>query len=112
MQQLNRPKPDIKVYRSGQIDVRSAATRRMRLDKCRNISFYVDEESNLYIRRDETGLRPTSIHGKHLYRYFSASTARGILSLPDIPKGLEVAGFRLGEPDDGVTFPVITRRVL
>lgn len=113
MQQINHPKPDIKIYRSGQIDIYTKASRRMHLDRDSTISFFIDKENNLYIKRvQEDGLHPTSVHGANYLRFYSADTVKRILSLPDIPEGIVHAGFRIGEPEDGDSFPIITRRVL
>lgn len=113
MQQINHPKPDLKVYRSGQIDIYTKSARKMHLDKNSQISFFIDQDNNLYIKRVHSeGLRPTSVHGSNYLRFYSAGTVKKILSLPDIPGGIVHAGFRIGEPDDGESFPVITRRIL
>ena len=113
MQRLNRPKPDIRVWRSGRIDILTKAARRMGLSKESYLSFLLDEEGNLYLRRDPAeGLRPTSVHGNSYLRFWSAATTRRILLLPDVPQDAQSAAFRIGEPEDGQTFPVITRRLL
>lgn len=112
MQKLNKPKPDITIYKTGQIDIYSKASERMNLKKGTRVSFFIDFENNLFIRVDEEGIKPSSLHGRKMMRYHSAQIARIILSLPDVPEGLDKAKFRIGEPDDGVSFPVITRRVL
>lgn len=114
MQQINRPKPDIKIYSTGQIDILTKAARRLQINKESGISFLIDDSGNLYLRKASPGegLRPTSIHGANFFRFYSAETARQILSLTDIPKGIKRAGFRLGEPEDEISYPVITRRIL
>ncbi len=113
MQQINRIKPDIKIQYSGQIDISTKTARRMKLDRHCMISFFLDKEDNLYVKRvNDGGLRPTSVHGSNHLRFHSAGTVKRILSLPDIPKGVKNAGFRIGEPDDGNSFPVITRKML
>lgn len=115
MQRLNPQKADITVSRTGRIDIRSDASHRMGLGSGCRISFFIDGEQNLYLCKDPGGLRPTSRHGSSFFRFYSAVTARRILALPDVPRGLERAGFRIGEPEVGVVgemFPVITRRVI
>lgn len=112
MQRLNRPRPDIRICRNGRIDIHKRAAARMGLDADSRISFFADEEQNLYIRQDKDGLHSMAARGKALFRYHSAETARAILSLPDVPAGMDKACFRIGDPDDGRTFPVITRMVL
>jgi len=111
MHRLNKQKPDIKVYRSGTINLLTSAVKKMNLDKETHLSFFVDEENNLYIRKEDVGLRLSSVKGKIL-RFNSIETTNHILALPDIPEGIEKAGFRIGESDDGINFPVITRRIL
>lgn len=114
MRQISHPKPDIKIYRSGQIDILTKAARRLQIDKESGIAFLIDDNGDLYLRKtsQDEGLRPTSIHGANFFRFYSADTARQILSLSDIPKGIAQAGFRLGEPEDEISYPVITRRIL
>lgn len=112
MHRLNRPKPDIRVFRSGNIILLSDASRKMGLDAETRISFFTDDEGELFIRKDGEGLRPCRSNEGMRFKYHSAETARQILSLPDIPEGTNYAGFRIGEPDDGESFPVITRRIL
>ncbi len=115
LQRLNPVKADIVVHRSGRIDIRSGASLRMGLDGDSRVSFFVDGEQNLYIGKDPGGLRPVSRHGSSFFRFYSAVTARRILALPDVPRGLARAGFRIGEPEPGGVgemFPVITRRAI
>ena len=112
MQRLNRPRPDIRICRNGRIDIHKRAATRMGLDADSRISFFIDKEQNLYIRQDKDGLHSMATRGKILFRYHSAETARAILSLPDVPAGTDKVRFRIGEPDDGRTFPVITRMML
>lgn len=113
LQRLNPVKADIIVHRSGHIDIRSAASRRMGLDGDSRVSFFVDGEQNLYIGKDPAGLRAAAFSGCAFLRFSSAVTARRILSLPDVPRGLARAGFRIGEPEEGeALFPVITRRAI
>lgn len=112
MQRLNRPRPDILICRSGRIDIHKRAAGRMGLDADSRISFFMDEEQNLYIRQDKDGLHSMSVRGEILFRYQSVETARAILSLPDVPPDTDKVRFRIGEPDDGRTFPVITRMML
>ena len=115
MQRLNPVKVDIVVHRSGHIDIRSAASRRMGLDGNSRVSFFVDDEQNLYIGKDPAGLRAASFRNSAYLRFCSVVAARRILELPDVPRGLVRAGFRIGEPEEGGVremFPVITRRVI
>lgn len=72
----------------------------------------MDGENNLYVCKDRNGLKPTIQHGRKSCRLYSAITARRILSLPDVPECLQEAAFRVGEPEEGGMFPVITRIVL
>lgn len=114
MQQISNPKPDIRIFMSGLIDISSRLYKVLGMDQHSGITFHVDDENNLYIRKaesEEEGLKPTSIHGKHHLRFHSSSTTRRILSLPDIPKGITTARFRVGISDDGIHFPIITRRI-
>lgn len=113
MQQISKPKPDIRIFMSGLIDLSSRLYKVLGLNQHSGISFHIDDENNLYISKSESedGLKPTSIHGKHHLRFHSSSTARRILSLPDIPKGITTARFRVGDSDDGVYYPIITRRI-
>ena len=101
----------MQVHRSGLIEILSGAARRMGLERGRcRVSFLEDGEGDVFVRLDGDGLRPCSTVGASLYRYFSARTARRILALSAVPPDVSKAGFRIGEPDDGKTFPIITRR--
>lgn len=111
MYRLNKQKPDIKVYRSGSINLLTSAVKKMGLNKDTCLSFFVDEDNNLYIRKEDAGLHLSCVKGRIL-RFNSVDTTNHILSLPDIPEGTEKAGFRIGESEDGINFPVITRRIL
>lgn len=114
MQQIDRPRPDIRIHSSGQIDIFTSASRRMGIDRSSRISFLLDSEGNLYIRksRREEGIPSSSCHGKAFFRYHSVEICRRILSMPDIPKGSSTAAFRIGYADDGENWPVITRKIL
>lgn len=112
MHRLNPIKADIKFSYNGQIDICPNASRRMQLDANSRISFYLDDDSNLYVKKDENGLSPTSQRCKKSFRFYSAETARQILRLPDVPEGAERVGFRIGEPETGGLFPIITRTPL
>lgn len=114
MQQIDRPRPDIRIHSSGQIDIFTSASRRMGIDRNSRISFLIDKEGNLYIRKNKEGegIFPSSCHGKGYFRYHSAKVCRKILSLPDIPKGSITAAFRIGYADDGDNWPIITRKIL
>ena len=112
MQQINRYKPDIRIYCNGLIEIFTSAARRIGLSGNSQISFYIDEDCNTYLRKVDEGMKPSSVHGACFLRFHSIETVRLILGLPDIPKGITHAGFRIGEPDDGTNFPIITRRIL
>lgn len=112
LHRLNPYKSDMAVHHSGRIILRSGLCERMGLDKDSRVSFYVDNENNLYVCKDKNGLKPTMQHGRRYCRLYSAETARKILSLPDVPECLQEAAFRVGEPEEGSMFPVITRIVL
>lgn len=112
MYRLNRPRPDIVFRRSGQIDIRLEASRRMCLTPGSRVSFFLDGEGDLYVRRDADGLRPVEMGGKHSFRFHCKQVTDAVLCLPDVPSGLDRAAFRIGQPDDGANFPVITRRLL
>lgn len=111
MHRLNKQKADIKVYSSGSINLHSNAVKKMGLDKSTRLSFFIDDEGDLYIRKEEHGLPLSQVKG-NLLRVNSVETVRHILQLPDVPQGTEKAGFRIGESDDGINYPVITRRIL
>lgn len=110
MQQINKPHPDIRFYRSGLIEVRARGVQEMRLSICPNLSFFVNEENDLYVVPDKDGIKPAD-NKTSFYRYRDKDVCRRVLSLPDIPAGLEKAAFRIGKEEGGY-FPVITRRVL
>lgn len=112
MQQISHIRPDIRIYCNGLIEIFTAAARRIGLSRESQILFYVDNDNNAYIRKVDEGIKPTSVHGSCFLRFHSITTVKQILSLPDIPKGITHAGFRIGQPEDGASFPIITRRVL
>lgn len=109
MHRLNPIKADIKFFYNGRIDIRAHASRRMQLDANSRISFFLDNENNLYVKKDENGLNPASPHGRNTRRFYSADTARQVLRLPDVPQGTDSVGFRIGEPEADGLFPIITR---
>lgn len=110
MQQINKPHPDIRFHRNGLIEIRARGVQKMRLSLCPNVSFFINEESDLYIVPDKDGIKPTD-NKTSFYRYRSKDVCRQVLSLPDVPGGLDKAAFRIGEEENGY-FPVITRRTL
>ena len=112
MQRLNPHKPDIRFQRSGRIDINTKAVRRMGLTPGSRVSFFLDRDSNLYVRPDADGLRPIATTGKTSLRFYCKQVTDAVFCLPDVPVGLERAAFRIGQPDDGTDFPVITRRLL
>lgn len=112
LQRLNPPKPDIRFHRSGRIDLCAQAVCRMGLDTGSHVSFYLDRESNLYVRPDADGLRPIATRKRACLRFYCKQVTDAVFCLPDVPAGLERAAFRIGQPDDGADFPVITRRLL
>lgn len=111
MQQINRPHPDIRFHQDGLIELFSSASQKLSLEKELTISFVVDNENNLYIKKDqEEGLSPSSVSGRFI-RYKSAKVTQKVLSLPDIPIGLSKAAFRIGEKE-GDLYPIITRKII
>lgn len=110
MQQLNKPRPDIRFHRDGLIELFSSASQKLSLEKEFAISFVIDNENNLYIKKDpQEGLSPSSVTGRFI-RYKSAKVAQKVLSLPDVPTGLSKAAFRIGEIENNL-YPIITRKV-
>ena len=112
MHRLNPIKVDIKFFYNGRIDIRANASRRMQLDANSRISFYLDNDNNLYVKKEKNGLKPASPHGRNTFRFYSADTTRQVLRLPDVPKGIDRVGFRIGEPEAEGLFPIITRMPL
>ena len=112
MYRLNQPKPDIRFNRNGRIDIIAQVAQRMNLGQQNRVSFYVDQEYNLFVRPDTDGLSPIIARGKKSLRIYSKQVTDAVLSLPDLPQGLEKAAFRIGTSDDGINYPVITRRLL
>ena len=112
MYRLNQPKPDIRFNRNGRIDIIDQVVQRMNLGHQNRVSFYVDQEHNLFVRPDTNGLRPIISRGNKSLRFYSKQVTDAVLSLPDLPQGLEKAAFRIGTSDDGINYPVITRRLL
>ena len=115
MHRLNPPRPDIRFHRSGQIDISTKASRRMGLSPDSRVSFYLDREANLYVRPDADGLRPAVMKGKTgktSLRFHCKQVTDAVFRLPDLPGGLSLAAFRIGQPEDGTNYPVITRRLL
>lgn len=110
MQQINRPRPDIKFQLCGMIEIRTHAAKKMKLEKDSALSFFIDNENNVYIKKDEEGIKPSSSNG-YFMRYRSSEVCKKILSLPDVPVGTKEASFRLGEEENNL-FPIITRRIL
>lgn len=112
MQRLNPPQPDIRFHRSGRIDLCAKAVRRMGLGPGSRVSFFLDRDSNLYVRPDADGLRPIATKGRNCLRFYCKQVTDAVFCLPDVPAGLERAAFRIGQPEEGADFPVITRRLL
>lgn len=112
MQQVVNRKPDIKVSKSGKIELYYRAAKKMEIDDSSMIIFFIGEDGELYVRKvAEGGLKKQSKRGLSHYKYRDRETAKIILSHPDIPDDVKEVGFRLGETDDGSVFPVITRRI-
>ena len=112
MQRLNLSKPDIRFQRCGRIDINTKAARRMGLGPGSRVSFFLDRYSNLYVRPDNDGLRPIATKGRNCLRFYCKLVTDAVFCLPDVPAGLERAAFRIGQPEDGTNYPVITRRLL
>ena len=112
MQRLNPHKPDICFQRCGRIDLCAKAVRRMGLAPGSRVSFFLDRDSNLYVRPDADGLRPIATTGKTSLRFHCKQVTDAVFRLPDLPGGLSLAAFRIGQPEDGTNYPVITRRLL
>lgn len=110
MQQINKPRPDIRFHRGGLIELFSSTSQRLDLGDTPFISFIIDSENNLYLKKDMEGVSPSSIQGNFI-RYKSAEVTKKVLSLPDLPEGLPSAAFRIAEKE-GNLFPIITRKVL
>lgn len=109
MYRLNRPKADIRFYRDGKIVITAKAIQRLNLEHQSRISFYLDQENNLFIRPDSDGLRTLVKRGRNTLQIYSKQVTDAVLSLPDLPQGLERAAFRIGTSEDGTNYPVITR---
>lgn len=110
MQQLNKPRPDIRFHQDGLIELLSSASRKLSLEKEVSISFVIDSENNLYIKKDpKEGLLPSSAKGRFI-RYKSVKVTQKVFSLPDVPTGLTKAAFRIGEIENNL-YPIITRKV-
>lgn len=109
---MNPIKADIRFSYNGRIDIRARAVRRMQLDAGSRISFYLDDEQNLFVKKEKNGLAPSSPRGGKALRFYSADAARQVLRLPDVPRGTERVGFRIGEPEEEGLFPIITRMPL
>ena len=82
----------------------------MHLSLCSNISFFFNEEKDLYVSPDINGIKPAG-NKASFYRYRSKDVCRQVMSLPDVPAELDKAAFRIGEEENGY-FPIITRRLL
>lgn len=113
MHRLNPIDPDISFsIRKGTIDIRHRAATRMGLTRETRISFFLDDEGNLYLKKDATGLHPSAPVGRRHLRFYSRETVRRVFALPDIDGGLPTARFRIGTEEGDGLFPVITRRPL
>lgn len=111
MQQINQPRPDICFYKDGLIELFASGYIKLRLLEATPLSFFIDNENNLYIYKDnEDGIVPSSFVGRFT-RYKSATVTRQVFTLPDIPSGFIKVSFRIGEEENGM-FPVITRKII
>jgi hypothetical protein len=110
MQQINKPNPDIRFRKDGLIEIRKRGVDKMRLFSCPNLSFFINEDNDLYAKPDENGIKPFD-NKKSFWRYRSKDVCRKVLSLPDIPIGTQRASFRIGEEENGY-YPIITRIIL
>lgn len=112
MQQINSVKPDIKISSKGIIELYSGAVKRLGLEEERNISFFIDDDKNMYIRKDSDGLSPSAIIGKNHLRFYSIAVVRTIRNLPDVNSKSKTLLFRIGETEDNIHYPIITRKPL
>ena len=107
MYRLNRPKPDIVFRRSGQIDIRLEASRRMCLTPGSRVSFFLDGEGDLYVRRDADGAARLTFDWSESYLSPLTLCLAALRSLDD--KGDLPARLRLRKVaqifDDGARFP-------
>ena len=76
MYRLNQPKPDIRFNRNGRIDIIDQVVQRMNLGHQNRVSFYVDQEHNLFIRPDTDGLRPSISRGNKCHHPEAALTPK------------------------------------
>lgn len=103
-----RLKPHIIFHTSGLIEILSEASRFLGLTKESSLSFIVDDDRNLFIKKDPEGFLPSSIKGAY-YRYHSAEVSKSVFNLPDIKNSPTKISFRFGEEENGL-IPIITRR--
>lgn len=109
-------KPHIRFHTSGLIEILSEASKALDLPENSAISFTIDDDGNLFIKKDPAGLRPAARKGKH-YRYCSVSVTKAVFNLPDVDRmnrtHIKSLSFRIGlsGEEDGL-IPVITRRSL
>ena len=82
----------------------------MRLFSCPNVSFFINEDNDLYVKPDENGIKPSD-NKNSFWRYRSKDVCRKVLSLPDVPSEIQKASFRIGEEENGY-YPIITRMIL
>lgn len=107
-------KPHIRFHTSGLIEILSEASKALDLPENSAISFTIDDDGNLFIKKDPAGLRPVARKGKH-YRYCSVSVTKAVFNLPDVDRKTRVKSlsFRIGlSGEENGLFPVITRRSL
>jgi hypothetical protein len=107
---IHTPKPEIRFYKSGLIEISSIVFRKLDLSENKKIAFVVDDKGDIYIQKNSDGIPPCACKGKFL-RYHTVEVTRFILSHPDVPPGLDRVGFRTGEVENGL-LPIITRRMI
>lgn len=106
-------KPHIRFHVSGLIEILSEASEHLGLRENPSISFVIDNDGNLFLKKDPEGVRPSAIKGRH-YRYCAISVTKEVFNLPDVDKNdSKTLSFRLGSSkEEGGLIPVITRRSL
>lgn len=106
-------KPHIRFHTSGLIEILSEATISIGLAQAPGISFLIDDDGSLFLKKDPRGFHPSAMKGKY-YRYSAVSVTKEVFKLVDVKKPYtKTLSFRIGlDGEENGLIPIITRRPL
>lgn len=104
-------KHHIRFHTSGLIEILSEATISIGLVQAPGISFLIDDDGGLFLKKDPRGFRPSAIKGKY-YRYSAISVTKEVFQLLNVKKAsTKTLSFRIGlDGEENGLIPIITRR--